>query len=188
MDWIIQFDHYLFKAINGWHAFWADDFFYVVSTRWVWIPVYLVLIAMLIKSYGVKTGLIYTFAIVLTVVIVDLVSVQLFKEWVQRLRPCHNPALKLNVHLYNNDCGGTYGFVSSHAANFGAWCTLGFLWLHNRVKYIGVLLFLAFLLVAYSRVYLGRHYPLDVWAGGVIGAGMALLVYWSFKKWYKTEP
>ncbi|MFI5203991.1 MAG: phosphatase PAP2 family protein [Flavobacteriales bacterium] len=187
LEWIRQIDHDLFLFINGHNAPWADHFFYCVSLRWVWIPVYLLFIWLLVKQYGYKTGFTYTAIIVVSVIVADVISSQLFKELFHRLRPCHNPVLAGNVHTYENDCGGLYGFVSSHAANFATWCTLGFLLLRKKIRFIGFVFLASFLLVGYSRIYLGRHYPLDVWAGMMLGMGIAILVYWRIKRFYNKE-
>ena len=116
---------------------------------------------------------------ILVVSLADQSSVHLFKNVFQRLRPCHEPALEGLVHLVNNKCGGQYGFISSHAANTFGVAFLALLWIRKR-WFTAVMLLWA-LLVAYSRIYLGVHYPGDVLVGGLWGAGCGALLFVLFR-------
>ena len=109
------------------------------------------------------------------IIIADQSSVQLFKNTFQRLRPCHNEAISNLVHIVNNKCGGLYGFVSSHATNTFAFAVFTSLFFSK--KYISLLLIFWALVVSYSRIYLGVHYPLDVIGGGILGLTIGILVF-----------
>ena len=117
--------------------------------------------------------------IILVITLADQTSVHLFKNVFQRLRPCHEPALEGLVHLVNNKCGGQFGFISSHAANTFGLALLTLLWI--KKGWFTALMITWALLVAYSRVYLGVHYPADVLMGGVWGAGCGWMVFLLFR-------
>jgi undecaprenyl-diphosphatase len=118
------------------------------------------------------------FFIILGITLSDQISVHLFKNVFQRLRPCHEPALEGLVHLVNGECGGLYGFVSSHATN--SFYVALFSLLFIRKRWFTILMLLWASVVGYSRIYLGVHYPGDVICGSMLGA----LVGWGIYKLY----
>ncbi len=116
----------------------------------------------------------------------DLVSTRVFKNPIKRLRPCHNQELSQKVHLAGKKCwGGKYGFVSSHASNSFALVFIFWLFIKRRRKLISVFFVYAGL-VAYSRVYLARHYPGDIFFGALLGLLISYLMYRLYLKLEKT--
>lgn len=174
---ILDFDQELFLALNRLNSGFMDSIMVFISGKLEWIPLYVVLLYFVYKKYGKQTWIILIGA-ALTVTLADQVSVQLFKNVFERLRPCHNPDINEMVHIVNNKCGGQFGFVSSHATNTFAIATfLGLLLKGAKKKTTLVLLLIWAAIVSYSRIYLGVHYPLDVFCGGILGVGIGFFVY-----------
>jgi undecaprenyl-diphosphatase len=182
-DKIEQLDVHLFFAINSRHNSFFDAVFYWISNAWVWIPVYVFLAYVLIKLYGLKTALIQITLVGLMVIAADLISVHFFKNTVARFRPTHNEIYGKLVHVVNGHRGGIFSFVSSHAVNFGTW-TLMIWWFLKRKVQSRWLLWIFFIpvLVGYTRIYLGVHYPADVFCGLLLGITMALFGVYLYKK------
>jgi undecaprenyl-diphosphatase len=158
--------------LNGHHSPFFDWLMYAVSGRFEWIPLYIVILAFIIKKYKWKSIWIIL-AIVVLVTLTDQ-TCNLLKDSVKRLRPCRDPQIGHLVHRVNNYCGGTFGFVSAHAANSFGLAT--FISLVYKNRWITLGMFSWALLVSYSRVYLGAHYPGDVICGAMVGCLLAWIV------------
>jgi undecaprenyl-diphosphatase len=151
-----------------------------VSGKLSWLPLYIFLLYLIIRKFKWKSGLVLLF-IGLLILAADQLSVHAFKNTFQRLRPCHNEELKLLVHTVNT-CGGQFGFVSSHAANSFALAVFVGLLLKRTYKYLPAILIIWGILIAYSRVYLGVHYPGDVLGGAILGAGIGWGLYLAYQQ------
>ncbi len=120
------------------------------------------------------------FFIGLLILIADQTSVHLFKNVFERLRPCKNPEILNLVHV-TGGCGGKFGFVSSHATNsFALAVFIGILLKKHYKLFFPAMLFWAGI-VAYSRVYVGVHYPGDILGGTILGSIVGVVVFWLMK-------
>ena len=172
-----RLDQQLFLFINSHNSSFWDQVMYIISAKVTWIPLYIAILYILIKKYRRKF-LILVLIIIVGITLSDQISV-LVKNSFHRLRPCHTAALEGLVHLVKGICGGAYGFVSSHASNSFMVAVLSFSLIKVRWFTFGMIFWA--LLIGYSRIYLGVHYPGDVVCGSFIGA----LVGWGVYQLYQ---
>ena len=169
----------LFLAINGFHSSFWDGVMFGISAKFTWVPLYVAVLAVIIKNWK-RESIWLVIALVGCIIISDQIASGLIKELVQRLRPSHAPELRNMVHLVNGYSGGQFGFVSSHAANTFGFAFLSSTLFKNR-KYTSVIFCWA-VLVSYSRMYLGVHYPLYILGGALVGVLAALACYYAIIK------
>ena len=170
---IIELDHRLFLILNGAGSDFFDPIMLFITSSWMWVPVYLFLVYFFLKKSGLK-GLIKIGLVFITLLITDQTSVQLFKEVFERLRPCHDPALQEHLRLVADHCGGQFGFVSSHATNsFGLLVVSAGL---VRIRLYTLILIFWALIVSYSRIYIGVHFPGDILGGMILGTVLGFLI------------
>jgi len=173
LEYLIELDRKIFLLLNGAGSPFLDKTMLMLSSHWFWVPVYIFLIAYLIWKNKIK-GLISIGIIFFTLLITDQVSVHFFKEVFERLRPCHDPLIIDQVKLLAENCGGQFGFVSSHATNsFGLAIVSAEL---VRNKPYTRFIFAWALIVSYSRIYLGVHYPGDILGGILLGLLLGWLI------------
>lgn len=175
---IVSADQELFLWLNGLHTPWLDTVMYWITYKYTWIPLYILLIALTVRAEGWKKGGFIVLAVVLAVAAADKITSGFMKPYFLRLRPCHDPSIQVVMH-HVTDCGGMYGFASSHASTSFALAIAWFSLLRREIPRMA-LLFLWAAIYAYSRVYVGVHYPLDILVGALVG----LLVGYSFVQLY----
>ena len=181
LETLNQWDITLFEILNGIHADWADPLMQALSSRGLWVPGYMAIAWYLFRSKGWKDLLLFGIITGLMVVLADQIASGIIKPWAQRFRPCQLEAgLDFVVHTVEGKCGGKYGFVSSHAANFFTMATL--FSLRIPIKPWPWVFFLLACIAGYSRIYLGVHYPGDVLVGAMVGLCCASIGWGIYRK------
>lgn len=178
-EWLSQLDKNLFLCLNfDGGPFW-DEFFWAVSGKLIWIPLYLFFLYMIYRRVGLRNMLIGAVCLGLAVVAVDQVC-NLFKDYLPKLRPTHTPEFDGIISLVHNYRGHFSGTVSAHSAISFAIVTFSSIIVRRRWFTIGASLW--GLLVAYSRIYIGAHFVSDVVFGILLGIlfGWLAILLWRF--------
>jgi undecaprenyl-diphosphatase len=187
MEGIKQIDQSLFLFLNELHSSFWDKAMFLFSSREIWIPFYLLIIYIIIKTFN-RNSIYILILIGLSIALSDQFSV-LIKNLVERLRPSNDPAISNLVHLVNNYRGGNFGFFSSHASNTFTVAVIVSLLFKNRM--FSTLIFIWAIIVSYTRIYLGLHYPSDILAGwlwgGLIGFGFYKLILLLQQRYFKSN-
>lgn len=182
MEKLLQYDSDLFIYLNALGSEAWDPFWLAVTKIPYWIPFYLFLLYLVQRRFGWKQTLIVLLFVAVLITLTDQ-TVNLVKSHFQRPRPCNAEGI---CHLIRSvKTSSSFSFFSGHAANSMANATFLFLLLRRQYRLM-VLLFVWPLLFAYSRIYLGLHYPGDILAGYVFGALMGTMFYRLYR-WAKPR-
>ena len=183
LEYLNSLDHSLFFFLNGLHCDFLDPVFFWGTKTITWIPLYLLLLFLVIRRYRWQSIWVVAFA-ALTVIFSDQLS-NIFKEWVARPRPTHDTGLT-GIHTVNGYLGGEFGFYSAHASTNLAIAVFVIIMLERPFRNFAFLMLVWAFFMAYTRIYLGVHYPGDIisgWiAGGLIGWGFGQLCGWTVHK------
>ena len=164
---LIEIDKYLLLALNGSDSLFWDGCMKIYTTIAIWIPLLLLLMYILIKNNSFKDFLLLVLVIAAVVGCTDFISSGICKPFFERWRPTYDPELMYLVDVVDEIRGGKYGFTSSHAANSFGIATFLLLLVKNRAFSISLIIWAA--MNAFTRIYLGVHYPGDILAGTFIG-------------------
>jgi undecaprenyl-diphosphatase len=177
---ILKLDSQLFLFLNNLGSPTFDNFWIYLSYKESNILFYLALLIFYFFSESKKiklTEVFYSlFFIAIMIAIADQTA-NLFKDSFQRLRPCYNESLISFVRLVNESCGGKYGFFSAHASNSFSLAVFFGLLFKNKFRFIIYMTLFYASLISFSRIYLGVHFPLDIFFGGVYGIITGLVIF-----------
>lgn len=175
MDELIAFDKSLLLSWNGSDSLFLDGFMWMYSSTWMWVPLALYLLFLFFSNNDIRNVIVLLVLVALLFVASDRISSGLIKPFFLRLRPTHDPEIGTFIDTVRNYRGGMYGFVSSHSANaFAIWSFTALLF--KNYAYSLVMLLWA-LLLGYSRIYLGVHFPGDVFCGALLGIAIGVIFY-----------
>jgi undecaprenyl-diphosphatase len=180
---LFEIDKQVFHYINTvLHANWLDEFMLLMRDQNTWIPLY---VFILYRVYKINPAITIPFLILsaLTFALTDFTSASIIKPMVARLRPCYDADISGSMYQLVG-CGGRYSFPSSHATNhFGLACVwFNMIYFIRRVKWQWVWAWAA--IICYAQIYVGKHFPLDIIAGAILGSTIGYLVSRIFIYWH----
>lgn len=176
IETLLKYDEQLFLFLNNLGTPSWDEFWRIVTEKWSSLPLYALLLFLVFKKFGLKATLVVIICAAIMITATDQLA-NLFKYILfKRPRPCREQELELLMRFVADGCG-RYGYFSAHAASSMAAAVFLGLLLKPFYKALPFLLLLWASVVAYSRIYLGVHYPLDIITGMFFGACIGLAVY-----------
>ena len=177
---LIGFDQELLLKLNGSDSLFWDGFMWISTNMLTWIPLAVVLLYVILKNNKIKEALVIIALLGVVIALADQISSGICKPYFARFRPTQDPELMFQIDIVNGYRGGIYGFISSHAAN--TFAVAVFLSLILKSGSLAIILFIWATLNAISRIYLGVHYPGDIFFGTLVGVGAGILIYMIYKK------
>lgn len=176
LDQLLDWDTSLFLFLNGLGTPLFDSLWMLVTHKATNFFVYISLTFLYYRFKGDKSTLFLLLSVGFLILVTDQVT-NLFKYGFERLRPCHNPDIQIIMRIVKESCGGMYSYFSGHSSNSFALATFFSALFSKRFPKLKYILFLIAMLVAYSRIYIGVHYPLDIISGAVFGTIWSLVFF-----------
>jgi len=173
LEHLQTWDREIFIYLNGLGSKKYDQFWIAVTEISTWIPLFLLFLLLFILKLPKKRAFFNIVSVTAVALFIALLT-HLVKTWVKRPRPCHDESMNSFVRILKTPVD--YSFFSGHASSSFAITTLVVLLLQHKIKWVWMF-FLWPLLFAYSRIYVGAHFPTDILAGALIGTGVGILCY-----------
>lgn len=187
ITWLKFIDKEILLFINGMNNPFLDELMWLLTGKFIWFPMYLFLFYLVYRKTTLKQFILFAAIGIAFVGLSDLIATHGLKYNIARYRPSHNIDLQGLLHFYEikpGDLykGGQYGFVSGHATNSFMIAIYFSLFLRQFYKKIMLLMIIWALVVCYTRVYLGVHYPSDIIGGISLGMTLAIISNWLYRK------
>ena len=180
IEYLLQLDRSLFIFLNGLGDPVFDMFWLITTNKILNAVLYFGLTLYFLKKTNLKHFSILLVSVSLLILFTDQFT-NFIKYTISRPRPCHAEDLNGLIRLVKQDCGGAFGYFSGHASNSFA-LAIFFSRLMSKIKWLPNLLILYAFLVAYSRIYIGVHYPLDVFSGLIMGFFSGYFGYYLYDR------
>ncbi|NMH27503.1 phosphatase PAP2 family protein [Flavobacterium silvaticum] len=178
LEKLLEIDREVFLWLNNLGSETFDPLWLLITKFTSWIPIFAIILYLTFKRLGWRHAVLIIVCIALLLLLTDQTT-NLFKYTVQRLRPGNNPELAKLMRIVQTR--KSFSFISGHASNSMAVAFFVYHVMKPYIKYLGFF-FLWPLIFAYSRIYLGLHYPLDILCGYAYGifTGWLLLRLYAY--------
>ncbi len=179
LEKIVAIDHAILIYLNNLGSSEYDGFWLYLTKFGHWWPLFALLLYGVYNQYGVKKTLILLLCIAFLISFTDQAT-NLFKHGFQRLRPCNNPEINTLIRIVKRS--KSFSFFSGHAANTMAVAVFLYQVFKPKYRYLW-LLFAWPIVFAYTRIYLGLHFPSDILCGflfGTLTGKTSSIVYLKF--------
>lgn len=176
---LTEFDHKVFIFLNGLGSERYDGLWLIITQQIYWTPFFLFMFYLLQKKLGWKKFGFYILFTAILILICDQTT-NLFKHTLQRLRPVNVEELKGIIRAVKSS--SSFSFFSGHAANSMATTIFAYM-IAKRYYTHSYLMFLFPLIFAFSRIYLGLHFPSDILTGYAFGAILGIIGYRLYQKY-----
>ena len=204
-----DFDHQLFLGLNFDGGPVVDRLMLTVSGTAMWLPLYALILWLVWRRGGWRNVIVFTMLMIAALALSDMVSGifkgngvlgDLLPGFEPRWRPMFTPSLEgldiapdslralrmtgtpgnWTVHVPVEAVSGRFGTVSAHAATIVALAVLSASAIRRR--WFTALMIFCTLLICYSRIYLGKHFPMDLVWGTLVGAILGWAAYQAYRK------
>lgn len=179
IEYFLQKDRELLIFLNDLGSEQWDGFWLALTNQFHWSPLFAFVLFLIFKKFGWKNSLLMVLFLAAMVAFSDQFT-NFIKYSFGRIRPCNTEELVDKLRYFTYKPGG-YSFYSGHAALSMTATIFTILLLRKHYKYIFLMLLFP-LCFGYSRIYLGVHYPLDVFTGYLAGILFGWLFYRIQKK------
>ncbi|MFY0714051.1 phosphatase PAP2 family protein [Seonamhaeicola sp. NFXS20] len=176
LEKILKYDTELFLYLNNLGTESWDWLWLLITDKLTFIPLYGLLLFLLYKKYGLKSLLVFVIVVALMITFTDQIT-NVFKRGFERPRPCRDEAGLIDQMRFIAVRCGKYGFFSGHSSNSMAAAVFAGLLLRPYYKNAIFILLFWSAVVAYSRIYVGVHYPTDIICGLTFGAISGFIFY-----------
>ena len=169
LEQLLEYDTELFVFLNSLGNETWDGFWLLVTNKLTFIPLYAILLLLIYKKYGWQKLLLFAIVIAAMITYTDQMT-NVVKRSVLRFRPCACDDIMDSIRFIAERCSSNRSFFSGHASNSMAAAVFGGLILRPYFKNLIFILLFWSAMVAYSRIYVGVHFPIDIICGMTFGA------------------
>ena len=177
LEKIIEIDKELLVFLNGLGSQTFDSLWLIITKQSSWIPLFLFLLYLVYKKLGTKQTLFIVLFVAVLLTVNNTIT-ELFKSTFQRLRPCNDPEIKDIIRIIKPST--SFSFFSGHSSNTMAVFVFLYSIFKKQYKYFWILILWP-LTFAYSRIYLGLHFPTDILAGYTCGIITGYITFISYQ-------